>query len=70
MRSVAAGIEDFKGALHNVAQTLRPQGVILLVSPATWTYSEKKESLENQEEGKPGWSAMQALNEAARLSAL
>ncbi|KAG8956778.1 hypothetical protein FRC04_000256 [Tulasnella sp. 424] len=70
MRSVASGIKDFKGALHNVAQTLRPQGVILLVSPAPSIYSEKKESLENQEEGKPVWSAMQALNDATILSTL
>ncbi|KAG8956777.1 hypothetical protein FRC04_000255 [Tulasnella sp. 424] len=68
MRSVASGIKDYKGTLHNVAQTLRPQGVILLVSPGAGIYSEKKQSLESQEEGKPVWSAMQALNQATRLS--
>ncbi|KAG8956776.1 hypothetical protein FRC04_000254 [Tulasnella sp. 424] len=70
MRSMTSGIRDFKGALYNVAQTLRLQGVILLVSPSALIYSEKKESLDNQEEGKPGWSAMRALNDATILSTL
>ncbi|KAG8898558.1 hypothetical protein FRC01_010860, partial [Tulasnella sp. 417] len=62
MRSVASGIKDFKALLHNVARTLRSQGVILLVSPTTRFYSETKELLQDQVEGMPGWSAMAAFN--------
>ncbi|KAG8907422.1 hypothetical protein FRC01_007691, partial [Tulasnella sp. 417] len=62
MRSVATGIKDFKALLHNVAQTLRSQGVILLVSPILRFYSETKELLQDQVEGMPGWSAMAAFH--------
>lgn len=70
MRSVSTGIKDFKAVLHNVAQTLRSQGVILLVSPTAWVYSETKESLHDRDQDKPGWSAMAALNEAIRHATL
>ncbi|KIO31030.1 hypothetical protein M407DRAFT_68389 [Tulasnella calospora MUT 4182] len=65
MRSVASGVWDFKTLLHNVAQTLRPQGVILLVSPSARIYSETKESLNGRDQDAPGWSAFAALNEAS-----
>ncbi|KAG8893893.1 hypothetical protein FRC00_009867 [Tulasnella sp. 408] len=68
MRSISSGIKDFKALLRNVAQTLRPQGVILLVSPTVRIYSETKESLEYHDEATPGWSAMAALNAASGRS--
>ncbi|KAG9051433.1 hypothetical protein FS837_006609 [Tulasnella sp. UAMH 9824] len=70
MRSIASGIKDFKALLRNVAQTLRPEGVILLVSPTHRVYSETKESLEYHDEATPGWSAMAALNEASKRATL
>ncbi|KAG8893892.1 hypothetical protein FRC00_009866 [Tulasnella sp. 408] len=70
MRSIASGIKDFKALLRNVAQTLRPQGVILLVSPTHRVYSETKETLEYHDETTPGWSAMAALNAASARTTL
>ncbi|KAG8920560.1 hypothetical protein FRC00_009837, partial [Tulasnella sp. 408] len=70
MRSIASGIKDFKALLRNVAQTLRSQGVILLVSPTHRVYSEMKQTLEYHDETTPGWSAMAALNAASARTTL
>ncbi|KAG8907423.1 hypothetical protein FRC01_007692 [Tulasnella sp. 417] len=70
MRCVTSGIKDFKGLLHNVAQTLRPQGVILLVSPHSKVYSETKENLNEKDEGTPGWCAVAALANAVGLATM
>lgn len=60
---------SFKDTIYRVAQTLRADGVILLVSGDTRFYREDLSPLPDVKEGEPGWTAIQALLTARKVVA-
>ncbi|KAG8904779.1 hypothetical protein FRB99_001211 [Tulasnella sp. 403] len=66
MRSVTMGIRNFRETIHNVAQTLRPDGVLILVSGGGQCWTEHKQAFPVVNEGQPGWSATQAVFSTAK----
>ncbi|KAG8926762.1 hypothetical protein FRC02_008690 [Tulasnella sp. 418] len=70
MRSIDHGITDYEGLIHSVAQILRTNGVLLMVSGDNQLFSENRTPMPtNVQEGQPGWCATQALFIAAQRTA-
>jgi len=64
-RALDAGIYDYCSFLYNVAQVMRPGGVLLLVKGDLQLYDENLQPLVAVEEGAPGFSGAQTLFTAA-----
>ena len=61
MRMISHGVDDFRGALHKVAEIIQPGGLLLVGSASMDTFGEDKKSLPMVEEGEVGWSAVKAI---------
>ncbi|KAK7693742.1 hypothetical protein QCA50_003314 [Cerrena zonata] len=55
-RAVSAGIRDFPGLLNELAQVLRPGGVLLLGDGEMQLYDEHRKPISFAEPGQPGFS--------------
>ena len=61
MRMISHGVDDFRGAIHNVAEILLPGGILLLGGGSLDVYNEDKESLPTVKEGEEGWCAIKSI---------
>ncbi|KAG8973076.1 hypothetical protein FRB90_010011, partial [Tulasnella sp. 427] len=61
VRAADSGIKDFHAFLYNLAEVLRPGGVLILGSGDPQFYSEKVEPLPIVSEGEPGFRWMQKI---------
>jgi len=60
-RSTQVGIVDFESFLYEVARTLRPGGVLLLIAAGTRVYGEDHQPLPTKAPGEPGFSWLEYL---------